>query len=90
MTSAFLGPELAKLSPAAIWRSRFPESLESDPGDSRVVHSVLGVAVAEVILDEPEVVALVRQVEATGVPQRVRVNPFEASSLGGSKIRSRS
>ncbi len=47
------------------------------------MHRVLGVAVAEVILDEPEVVALVRQVETAGVPQRVRVNPFEASSLGG-------
>ena len=58
-----IGPELAKLSPAAIW-SGFPEAFESDPGNPRVVNGVFRVTMAEVVLDEPEVVALVRQVEA--------------------------
>lgn len=69
------GPEPEFVSPAAIWqRSGFPETLEPDASDARVVDGVLGVAVAEVVLDEPEVVALVREVEAAGVSKRVRVN----------------
>ena len=63
LTLHVLGPELAKLSPAAIW-SGFPEAFESDPGNPRVVNGVFRVTMAEVVLDEPEVVALVRQVEA--------------------------
>ena len=43
---------------------------------------VPGVAVAEVVLDQPQVVTLVGQREAAGVPQRVRMHAGQAGALG--------
>ncbi len=50
-----------------IWRPGFPEALESHPCNPCVVDSVLRIAVAKVVLDEPEVVPLVRQIEPPSV-----------------------
>ena len=48
----------------------------------RVQHrGVLRVSVTEVVQNEPEVVALVRQIEATGGTKCVRVNTLKASAL---------
>ena len=56
------GSELAKLS----WPPTGGQDFQrpSNPRHPRVVDGVLRVAVAKVVLDEPDVVALVRQVEA--------------------------
>ena len=40
-----------------------------------------GVAVAKVILDQPEVVAPIREGEAAGVPQHVRMNRRQSGTL---------
>ena len=39
-----------------------------------------GIAVAKVILDQPEIVAPIRECEAAGVPQHVRMNRWQAST----------
>src|SRR4051812_42640682 len=51
-----------------------PDPLKAAAGDACVMDGVSGVAVAEVILDQPEIVAPVREGEAAGVPQHVRMN----------------
>ena len=43
---------------------------------------VLGVAMAQVVLDEPQIVALVGKVEATRVAQHMRVDGPEPRPLG--------
>ena len=40
-----------------------------------------GIAVAKVILDQPEVVAPIRECEATGVPEHVRMNRRQYGTL---------
>ena len=45
-----------------------PKAVESATGYARVVHGMLWIAVAKVVLDKPEIVALVSQVESAGVP----------------------
>ncbi len=44
---------------------------------------MLGVAVAEVVLDQPQIMALVGEGVAAGVPQRVRVDAWQAGALSG-------
>ena len=44
---------------------------------------VLGIAVAEVVLDQAQVVALVGEVVAAGVPERVRVDARQTGAPGG-------
>ncbi len=44
---------------------------------------VPGVAVAEVVLDEARVVALVGQREAAGMPKRVRMHAGQAGAFSG-------
>src|SRR4029079_5234198 len=51
-----------------------PDSFKAVAGDARVMDSMSGIAVAKVILDQPEIVAPIRESEATGVPQHVRMN----------------
>jgi hypothetical protein len=40
-----------------------------------------GIAVAKIVFDQPEVVAPIREREATGVPQHVRMNRRQAGTL---------
>jgi hypothetical protein len=46
------------------------------------MYGVLGIAVAEVVLNKPEVMALVGQVVAAGVPERVRMDAGQAGTSG--------
>jgi hypothetical protein len=39
-----------------------------------------GIAVAEVILDQPEIVAAIRESKAAGVPQHVRMDRRQAGA----------
>ena len=48
------------------------------------MEGVPGVAVAEVVLDQAEVISLVGQREAAGVPQRVRMHVRQAGPSGRS------
>src|SRR3954447_5710278 len=65
--------------------SASPEPFEPPTGSPRVVDGVWGIAVAEVVLDETQVVPLVGQREAAGMAQRVRVDVGE----GGARRRHR-
>ena len=60
-----------------------PQSLKTPACCSGVVDGMLGVAVAEVVLDQPQVVALVGEVVAAGVSEHVRVDARQASALRG-------
>ena len=51
-----------------------PDPFKAAAGDACVMDGMSWVAVAEVILDQPEIVAPNRESETTGVPQHVRVN----------------
>src|SRR5262249_14800949 len=57
-----------------------PDSLEAAAGDTGVMDGVSRVAVAKVILDQPEIVTPIRQGETTGVPQHVRVDRRQAAA----------
>jgi len=52
-------------------RGSAPEALEAALGDAGVVDGVLGVAVAEVVLDKAKIVASIGQREVAGMPQHV-------------------
>src|SRR3954471_3931511 len=59
-----------------------PESLEPAAGHARVMDRVLGVAMAQVVLDEAQIVALVGKVEATRVAQHMRMHGAEPRAPG--------
>ena len=63
-----------------------PDSLEAAADDAGVMDGVSGVAVAQVILDQPEIITPICEGEAAGVPQHMRVNLRQA----GASPRSRS
>jgi len=56
--------------------------IEASACDAGIVDGVLGVAVAEVVLDEAQVVALVGEVVAAGVAKCVQVDASQAGALG--------
>jgi hypothetical protein len=58
-----------------------PDSLEAATDYACVMDGMSGVAVAKVILDQPEIVAPIRECEATGVSQHVRMNRWQAGTL---------
>src|SRR6478672_4954912 len=62
--------------------SSSPEPLEPPAGSTGVVDGVSGIAVAEVVLDEAQVVPLVGEREAAGMAQRVRVHTQQTGTLG--------
>src|SRR3954467_9671768 len=64
---------------AGIW-SAAPEPLEPPAVSPRVVDGVPGIAVAEVVLDEAQIVPLVGEREAAGMAQRVRMDVGEAGA----------
>ena len=51
-----------------------PDSLEAATDYACVMDGMSGVAVAKVILDQPEIVAPIRESEAAGVSQHVRID----------------
>src|SRR3954470_659988 len=59
-----------------------PEPFELPAYGSGVVDGVPGIAMAEVVLDESQVVSLVGQREAARVAQRVRMDAGQAGALG--------
>ena len=61
--------------------SSFPQPVEAHGGRSGVVGGVAWVAVAEVVLDQAQVVAAVGQREAAGVAQHVGPDAAEAGAL---------
>src|SRR6266496_5313851 len=59
---------------ASVGNSRgLPESREPGRIERRVAHGVLDLLVPEVVLDDPQVAALVGEVIAAAVPQQMRV-----------------
>ena len=74
----------AKLCKMAIWNMSWPpdlrralsppQSFEPVPGGSGVADGVLGMAVAEIVLDQAKIIASVGEREAAGVAQHVRVD----------------
>src|SRR3954464_6531925 len=60
-----------------------PEPLEPAAGYAGVMDGVLGVAMAQVVLDEAQIVALVGQIEAARVAQHMRMDGAEPRPLGG-------
>ena len=60
-----------------------PDSLEAATDYACVMDGMSGVAVAQVILDQPEIVAPIRQSEAAGVPQHVRMDRRQTGTHRG-------
>ena len=60
-----------------------PEPFETMGGDTGVVGGVPGLAMAEIVLDQAQVVAPVGEIVATGMAQRVRVDVAETGAPGG-------
>src|SRR4051812_20000068 len=87
ITARRSGPSAIRLSgvtvflDAGIW-SAAPEPLEPPAVSPCVVDGVSGIAVAEVVLDEAQIVPLVGEREAAGMAQRVRVHPQQTGTLG--------
>ena len=65
-----------------------PQPLEAPPRRAGIMDGVPEVTVAEVVLDEPEIMALIGQGEAAGVSQRVRMHPGQPGPLrrGGDQV----
>src|SRR5215217_1272424 len=61
-----------------------PQPLETIGGGAGVMGRVLGLAVAEIVLDQPQVVALVREIEAAGVAEHVRADRRQPGACHGS------
>src|SRR3954471_12535098 len=59
-----------------------PEPLEPTADHARVVNRMLGVAMAQVVLDKTQTVALVGQIEAARVAQHVRMDGTKPCALG--------
>src|SRR5215210_6935026 len=59
-----------------------PEPLEPAAGHAGVMDRVFGVAMAQVVLDEAQIVALVGQIEAARVAQHMRMDRAEPRPLG--------
>ncbi len=70
----------AKLCVLAIWFQRHSPSNRLPA--TGAVDGVFGVAVAEVALDQPQVITLVGEVEAAGMAQHVWVDRRQASACG--------
>src|SRR4051794_20275443 len=66
---------------AGIW-SASPDPLKPPAVSPCVADGVPGIAVAEVVLDEAQIVPLVGEREAAGMAQRVRVHTQQAGTLG--------
>src|SRR3954447_25180258 len=71
-----------RMRPSPIRRLSPPEPLEPAAGHARVMDCGLGVAMAQVVLDEAQIVALVGQIEAARVAQHMRVDGPEPRPLG--------
>ena len=65
----------------------FPQSLESPAGNARVVDGVARIPMAEIVLHGAQVGALVGQIVAARVPQRVRVHVAQANACSGVRTR---
>jgi hypothetical protein len=52
---------------------------------TRVMDGMSGVAVAKVILDQPEIVVPIRESEAAGMPQHMRMDRRQSGSLRGGR-----
>jgi hypothetical protein len=58
-----------------------PKPFETPPADARVVHGMAWIAMAEKVLHGTQVRALVGEMVAARVPQRVRVHILQSSAL---------
>src|SRR3954468_21681722 len=72
-----------RMRPAPVLRLSPPKPLEPAAGHAGVMDRVLGVAMAQVVLDEPQIAALVGQIEAARVAQHMRMDGAEPRPLGG-------
>src|SRR3954452_571315 len=87
ITARRSGPSAIRLSRVTVFRdagiwSAAPEPLEPPAVSPCVVDGVSGIAVAEVVLDEAQIVPLVGEREATGMAQRVWVHTQQTGTLG--------
>lgn len=64
-----------------------PEAFEPGSPGSGVVGGVPWVSVAEVVLDEAQVVALVGESEAPGMTQHVGMDRWQVGTLRGGGVR---
>ena len=60
-----------------------PQSLETGSSSARVMSGVPRIAVSKIILDQPQVVSLVRQSEAAGMPQHVWMDVTQTGTFSG-------
>lgn len=59
-----------------------PETFEAPACGAGVMDGMPGIAMAQVVLDEPQVVPLVSQDEPAGMTQRVRMDARQSGTLG--------
>ena len=59
-----------------------PQPFEAPACRSGVMDGVLGVTVAQVVLNDPQIVALVGKMKAAGVTQGMRMNAVQPGALG--------
>src|SRR3954447_8867583 len=81
--SHFIRPASEWADGMAISSAAVPQPFETMGGDTGVVGRVPGLAVAEIVLDQAQIVATIGEIVATGVAQRVRVDVAETSTPGG-------
>src|SRR3954451_11888542 len=81
--SHFIRPASEGGGGMAISSAAVPQPFETMGSDTGVVGRVPGLAVAEIVLDQAQIVATIGEIVATGVAQRVRVDVAETSTPGG-------
>lgn len=57
-----------------------PEVFKPAAGDARVVDGVLRIPVAKIVLDKPQIVAAIGEIEAAGMAQHMRPYRRQASA----------
>ena len=67
--------------------SCLPQSLESNASDTRIVNRVFGVSMPKMVLDQPQVIALIGQIKPTGMPQHVGIRRTESGTPGSAPMR---
>ena len=60
-----------------------PEAFKPAAGDARIVNGVLRIPVAKIVVDEPQIVAAIGEIEATGMAQHVRPDRRQAGPRRG-------
>src|SRR5215207_10172671 len=81
--SHFIRPASEWADGMAISSAAVPQPFETMGSDTGVVGRVPGFTMAEIVLDQAQIVATIGEIVATGVAQRVRVDVAETGTPGG-------